>query len=239
MRDGGRRAEPHERDATMTWTWPNVLTASRLPLAAAFFVLVGLYAPEDRAFSQGLLIAALAVFALAGITDFLDGYLARRLNQLSTFGRMVDPVVDKVLIVGGFAMLAGRNYAMSAAAGLSSFEQDLPFWLTGRMTSAVQSWMVVVILAREFIVSAVRGYSESQGVKFPATSAGKIKFNVQVAAIIAVLVHLAVFPGQPWVAIVKIAAVWSAVAVTVVSGLTYLNRARSLLAGGAGRGELT
>ncbi|MCK4601725.1 MAG: hypothetical protein KAU28_04625, partial [Phycisphaerae bacterium] len=135
--------------------------------------------------------------------------------------------VDKVLVVGSFAMLAGSNYALAPAA--SAFERGLPWWLTGQMASAVQAWMVVAILAREFIVSAVRGYSESLGAKFPATPAGKIKMFVQSVAICAVLFQLANLQGARWAIWTKIILVWLAVAVTVISGLVYVGKARRLL----------
>ncbi len=97
------------------------------------------------------------------------------------------------------------------------------------MASAVQAWMVVAILAREFIVSAVRGYSESRGITFPATSAGKIKMFVQSVAICFVLFQLANLPQTPWAVYLKIGMVWLAFIVTVVSGLVYVGRARRLL----------
>ncbi len=91
--------------------------------------------------------------------------------------------------------------------------------------------MVVVILAREFIVSAVRGYSESQGLKFPATPAGKIKMFVQSVAICTVLYQLANVTTPAWAVITKIVVVWLAVIVTVLSGLVYINKAGKLLLG--------
>ncbi|MBL7134188.1 MAG: CDP-diacylglycerol--glycerol-3-phosphate 3-phosphatidyltransferase, partial [Phycisphaerae bacterium] len=99
----------------------------------------------------------------------------------------------------------------------------------GGMQSAVQAWMAVVIIAREFVVSAVRGYSESCGVKFPATYAGKIKMFVQSFAICTILCQLANLPDALWAVYVKVICVWLAVAVTVVSGLAYVGKARALL----------
>ena len=203
-------------------------------LAAAFFVLIAFYSPAEGCCGQAVLIGSMAMFALAGITDFLDGYLARRLNQITTFGRIVDPFVDKVLIVGSFVMLAGPNFSL---AGASAFEQDLPRWLTGGMASVVQPWMVVVVLAREFIVSAVRGYSESQGKAFAATFAGKLKFVVQVFAIGTILVQLAFFADQTWAVVFKVAAVWLAVIATVLSGIAYAKRSWAVLSNPDGAPE--
>jgi CDP-diacylglycerol--glycerol-3-phosphate 3-phosphatidyltransferase len=97
------------------------------------------------------------------------------------------------------------------------------------MASAVQAWMVVVIMAREFIVSAVRGYSESRGIKFPATSAGKIKMFIQSLAICWVLLQLALLPATAWAVHIKVALVWLAMITTVLSGLAYVGKARRLL----------
>ena len=218
----------------MTWTISNILTALRLPLAAAFFVLIAFYTPAADGCGQAVLIGSMVVFALAGITDFLDGFLARRLDQVTTFGRIVDPFIDKVLIVGSFVMLAGPNFTLT---GLSAFESDLPRWLTGNMASAVQPWMVVVVLAREFIVSAVRGYSESQGKAFAATFAGKLKFVVQVFAIGTVLVQIAFFDGQTWAIIFKVAAVWAAVLATILSGIAYAKRSWAVMSNPTGEPE--
>ena len=210
----------------MNWNIPNQLTVGRIVLAAGFFVLVGLY-EQGSPSGPGLLNAALAVYIVAGVTDVLDGYLARKLNLTSAFGRIADPFVDKVLVVGAFAMLTGSNYAFGSETGLP--DGDLPRWLTGGMLSGVQAWMVVAILGREFIVSAVRGYSESQGIKFPAIPVGKVKMFIQSLAICIVLFQLANLQDAAWAAWVKASLVWLAVAVTVLSGLAYVGKSRRLL----------
>lgn len=212
----------------MNWKLPNLLTVGRIAVAAVFFVLLGIYETGGQS-GRWVLNAAFVTYILAGITDVLDGYFARKWHLTSAFGRIADPFVDKVLVVGAFAMLTGANFVFSNT-GTSAFERNLPRWLTGGMASAVQAWMVVAILGREFIVSAVRGYSESQGAKFPATYAGKIKMFVQSVAICTVLYQLANVPAAPWAVYVKLAVVWLAVIVTVLSGLAYIGRARRLLA---------
>ena len=212
----------------MNWKLPNQLTVGRILLAAGFFVLLGLY-EQGSDWGCWLLNAAFGIYLLAGITDVLDGYFARKWKLVSAFGRIADPFVDKVLVVGAFVMLTGLNYAQDASL-VGQYERDLPAWLTGGMASCVQAWMVVAIMAREFIISAIRGYNESRGVKFPATSAGKIKMFVQSAAICIVLFQLANLPDTEWAIWTKIIAVWAAVVVTVVSGLIYLRRARGLMA---------
>jgi CDP-diacylglycerol--glycerol-3-phosphate 3-phosphatidyltransferase len=210
----------------MIWSIPNQLTLGRIVLAAGFFVLVGLY-EQGSPNGACLLNAALAVYIVAGITDVLDGYLARKLKLTSAFGRIADPFVDKVLVVGAFVMLTGSNYAFGHSARLP--DADLPGWLTGGMLSGVQAWMAVAILGRELIVSAVRGYSESQGIKFPAIPVGKIKMFIQSLAICTALFQMANLQSAMWAACVKVVLVWLAAAVTVLSGLAYVGKARRLM----------
>ena len=214
----------------MNWKLPNQLTLGRIVLALGFFVLLGVY-EQGTAWGQWVLNAAFCVYIVAGITDVLDGYLARKWNQTSAFGRMVDPIVDKVLVLGGFVMLTGGNFGhwMDGAGVISEFERSLPNWLTGSMFSCVQAWMVVAILMRELIVSGVRGYSESQGKEFPATYGGKIKMLMQSVAICTVIYQMANGPQAPWAVVTKIVVVWLATLITLLSGLLYIRRARVLL----------
>jgi len=212
----------------MNWKLPNQLTIARIVLAGAFFVLLGLYRPGAE--GAILLNVAFGLYVVAGITDVLDGYFARKWNIVSAFGRIADPFVDKVLVVGAFAMLTGSNFCFyPELQAIGDYEQTLPHWLTGEMASSVQAWMVVAIMSREFIVSAVRGYSESQGIKFPATPAGKIKMFVQSVAICGVLYQLANLPNVPWAINTKIIMVWLAVIATVASGLAYVGQIRKAI----------
>lgn len=221
----------------MTKNLPNQLTASRIVLAAVFFVLVGVYDHTGGA-GRWLLNTAFVIYIIAGITDVLDGYFARKMNVTSAFGRIIDPVVDKILVVGAFAMLAGSNFVVVAgSAEAEQFARLLPGWLHGGMSTCVQAWMVVVVLAREFIVSALRGYSESQGRKFPATYAGKLKMFLQSIAICTVLYQMANVRGPDWAVYVKVTVVWLAVAATVLSGLVYVSKARGLLRWAAEGGD--
>jgi phosphatidylglycerophosphate synthase len=213
----------------MNWRLPNQLTVGRLALSAAFFVLLGLH--EPAAGPAHLLLVALALFVLAGVSDVLDGYLARKWGVTSAFGRILDPYVDKVLICGAFVLLTGGNYTFHEAV-TTGFERGLPAWLTGNMASSVQAWMVVAVITREFVVSGIRGYSESLGRKFPATIWGKLKMFSQSFAIGSVLVFLGCGMEAPWLVVVKVSAVWISVIVTVLSGLAYIGKARALLAAG-------
>ena len=129
-------------------------------------------------------------------------------------------------------MLAEQNFGISGYDGiLTNTELGLPAWVTGNMGTAVQPWMAVVVLAREFIISGIRGYSESKGLQFPANQVGKMKMLTQSVAICAVMAVIAWWPQNVFWAFVKISLVWLAVGVTAFSGYYYINAARKLLRG--------
>src|SRR5580704_13655356 len=122
-------------------TIPNLLSLSRLPLAVLLFACI----------AYQFWLAGLIIFLLAALTDWLDGFLARKLNQQSVLGRSLDPLVDKVLVGGAFI------YLMPVAGA-----ELLP-------------WMVTVVIGRELLITGVRGIMEGQGIKFGADWLGKIK----------------------------------------------------------------
>ncbi|MFM9956785.1 MAG: CDP-alcohol phosphatidyltransferase family protein [Phycisphaerales bacterium] len=162
---------------------PNALTLLRLVLAAGFFVCLALYRfPTSRPW---LLILAAVLFIAAALTDALDGYLARRWNAETAFGRIMDPFADKVLVLGAFVFLAGPNF-MGAPGSV-----PLPWTnLTRSPVSGVDPWMVVVIIARELLVTSMRGVLESHGVRFGADWAGKAKMVLQSVCVPFVIVTL-------------------------------------------------
>jgi CDP-diacylglycerol--glycerol-3-phosphate 3-phosphatidyltransferase len=205
----------------MNWKLPNQLTLARLVLAIIFAALLSLW-PDNAS----VLNLCFWIYLVAGITDILDGYLARLWKLTSAFGRITDPFVDKVLVCGAFVLLAGNSYAFGPHTG--AYERGLAHWITGGMASGVQAWMVVVVIAREFIISGFRGYSEALGRKFPATPWGKLKMFSQSVAICASLLQMANFPQTAWAVNVKLVTVWLAVALTLASGLAYVNQGRNL-----------
>src|SRR5258706_14858548 len=95
---------------------PNALTASRLVLAVAFFIMLSFYQYKGRGDSpdRWLLHWAFLTYSVALVTDFLDGYLARKWKIESGFGRIVDPFVDKILVLGSFIFFAGKNFIIPA-----------------------------------------------------------------------------------------------------------------------------
>lgn len=216
---------------------PNALTVLRLFLAAAFFVLLTPWTAGDRLLHQAVphtfatpnwtLLWAATLFILAAATDALDGFLARRWKVTSPFGRIMDPFADKVLVVGAFIILAGPAFHFGADIRGRSPEDF--------QVSGVEPWMVVVALARELLVTSIRGYTEARGIAFPAEWSGKAKMILQAVAVPLILITLALADaryGTPGRTIV-LWLVWTTVAVTVVSGIPYVVRAsRALRTGG-------
>jgi CDP-diacylglycerol--glycerol-3-phosphate 3-phosphatidyltransferase len=161
---------------------PNVLTVLRILLVP---VLVVALLEETE---NGDLLAAI-VFVIASLTDLLDGYLARTRNAVTTFGKLMDPIADKLLIVAALVALVSL----------------------GRLAA----WVAMVIIAREFAVTAMRMAATQQGVVIPANLFGKAKTCLQIAAVLALIA--AGDPPPTWVD----ALVYVTVAVTVASGVDY------------------
>jgi CDP-diacylglycerol--glycerol-3-phosphate 3-phosphatidyltransferase len=191
---------------------PNQITLGRLILAVIFFVLLSRY--DQRAPSTTLLDVCFVIFVVAAVTDALDGYLARRQNQVTSLGRILDPLVDKVLLCGAFAC----------------FSSDLFVDASGVNVTGVRPWMVVLIFGREFLVTGLRGFSESKGESYAAAVSGKVKMVLQSVTggvVLAVVAHLLTY--EPWVWFMKIM-VWLTVVVTTLSMLQYLIRSKAVLA---------
>ena len=199
--------------------FPNLLTLMRLLLAAAFFIVLNQYRYEAGASSTehgGVLIAAIVLFILAAITDALDGHLARRWKVESTFGRIMDPFCDKVLVIGAFLYLAGARFVIPERAAAGEFFN---------MVSGVYPWMVAIILARELLVTGIRGELEGSGVKFGANLWGKLKMILQSIAIPVVLLIVYLdpeLPGREWLGWVRDILVYATVAATLFSGIPYI-----------------
>lgn len=210
---------------------PNALTLLRLVLAAGFFLSLAFYRfPTSRPW---LLLLAVVLFGAAAITDALDGYLARRWNAETAFGRIMDPFADKVLVIGAFIFLAGPNFVPHHPIF------PLPRTnLTMSPVSGVDPWMVVVILARELLVTSMRGVLEARGVRFAAGISGKLKMVLQSVAVPFVLVVLwlgttqrswagmgdSTMPLPAWCRVSIDVVVRLTVAATVLSALPYIVR---------------
>lgn len=135
---------------------PNLLTTARFVLSIVVFVLI----PLEQ------YLAATIVFVIAAGTDWIDGWYARKYQQVTKLGRIFDPFVDKIIICGTFIFLAAEE------------------------GSGITPWMAVVVMGREMLVTAIRGVIEQQGGDFSAQMAGKLKMVFQCVAVVASLVAL-------------------------------------------------
>lgn len=165
---------------------PNALTVLRIFLVP---VLVVVLLTKTR--TEGGLLLGVAIFGLAVLTDYLDGYFARRRNQVTRLGILLDPLADKLL---------------TAAAFLSLVEMD-----------AVPAWMVMIILGREFAITGLRNVAAGRGYLIPASWLGKWKMVAQVVSIFLLLLgrQFDVLRGP------GIAALWLVVLLALVSGIDY------------------
>ncbi|GJQ28289.1 MAG: hypothetical protein HBSAPP03_01730 [Phycisphaerae bacterium] len=201
-----------------------MLTASRLVIAAAFFVLLAVWTypirdlinprPVTPLHPVWPYLVAAALFGLAAVTDALDGPLARRWQVVSKFGRVMDPFADKVLVIGAFIMLAGPRFAIEHMRNPELFFQ----------VSGVHPWMVVVILGRELLVTSMRAVAEEQGVDFSAKWFGKAKMVLQATTIPVILVTLGITEVTPgtWGRYLIDLSMWATLVATVLSGIPYL-----------------
>jgi len=189
---------------------PNKLTISRFVLTAAF--LGAMCWPVK--YHETL---ALVLFIAGGLTDLLDGQIARRRKLITNFGILMDPLADKIMICSAFIAFVGLNW--------------------------IPAWMVVLIVARELAITGLRLLAASKNVVLAAEGYGKHKTISQIVAIIAILVvhsyddwgavgravfGFPVVGGVPWSATFTQLATWVAVVLTVVSGGLYLWRNRAM-----------
>ena len=165
---------------------PNKLTMSRLILVPAFMtvMLLGYYLP------------ALAIFCVAAITDFFDGYLARKHNLVSSFGRIMDPLADKLLVF----------------SALVCFIQ----------LDVVSVWAPIIIIAREFFVTSMRVVAVSKGKVIAASWWGKIKTNVQLFAIIGAMLVLGLADFVPYEVEIASGLLWVSAIFTIASWVAYI-----------------
>lgn len=174
---------------------PNAITALRLVISVAVF-----YFLANKLYTQ-----ALASFVIAASTDWIDGYWARKFNQVTKVGRVFDPIVDKIIICGTFVFLVAEP------------------------NSGIAAWVAVVVMGREMLVTALRSFIEQSGGDFSAQLSGKIKMLLQCVAVVASIVILRHFkefgddkPAPAWLATAVPVSVWAAVAITIYSGLEYV-----------------
>ncbi len=173
---------------------PNMLTLLRVIMVPVFM----------WAITSGLYIAAVAIFIIASLTDQLDGYLARKNNQVTTFGKLMDPLADKILTISALVCLMGIG------------------------ADFINSWVVMIIIARELIVTGIRQLAMGENTVIAASQWGKAKTVSQMAALIAVMIDLIV-PLRFGGFVLTFWLVALAVVLTVYSGIDYIVKNRHLI----------
>jgi cardiolipin synthase (CMP-forming) len=187
--------------ASKIWNLPNVLTYGRI---VAVPLVAGLLLWTDRAQAiTGLNVEtarwlALAIFVLAAITDFFDGFLARRWGQQSALGKMLDPIADKVLVAVVLLVLCGDQILRGGHV-----------------------WAAIIILAREVLVSGLREFLGQLRVSVPVTQIAKWKTTVQLVAIGFLIAGPAGDTLIPGVTYVGIVGLWIAAGLTLYTGYDY------------------
>ncbi len=170
---------------------PNILTLCRILAVPVLVVLLSFPSPLNRA------LATLA-FILASVTDYLDGYLARRYNVISAVGKLLDPMADKLLIMAALIMIVACPEA------------------------SVPAWMVVIILGREIMITSLRGVASAQGVVIEAEELGKYKTILQIFAITGLCMHYTYFSidfhfgGMYFL--------WASLVLSIWSGMDYFRK---------------
>jgi CDP-diacylglycerol--glycerol-3-phosphate 3-phosphatidyltransferase len=150
---------------------PNYLTLARITIIP-LMVVVLLTPISDQWLGVSGYALAIVIFLVASFTDILDGHIARKRNQVSTLGKFLDPIADKLLVSAALIVLVEKHLA--------------------------PSWTVVIILGREFIVTGLRSVAASEGIIIQAKNSGKLKMWAQCVAIVALLVAAAGGPPPGW-----------------------------------------
>lgn len=192
---------------------PNQITSGRLVLSFVVLYLLAAFDYSKRDQQGWMLDLAFWLFIACALADILDGYLARRQNQVTAFGRIIDPFADKILVCGAFILLAGGAY-------------QLP---DGSSVTGLAAWMVVIIVARELLVSGLRGFSESTGKPYGANYAGKAKMVVQSVTVPIIIISVDAWREFSWIMTCRTAMIWITLFVTIASAGAYLVASRASL----------
>ena len=178
---------------------PNTLTLVRIFLVPLLVVVLLTQAGREIFGVPKELLGA-AIFGIASITDWLDGYLARRRRQVTWLGQVLDPIADKLLTSAAFISLVQLGLA--------------------------PAWMVALIIGREFAITGLRSLAYTKGITIPASRLGKIKMASQVTAILLLILG---WRPLPWLAPIGYAALWVVMLTAVLSAIDYYRRFLALL----------
>ena len=190
------------------WTPANIVTTARVVLVPLWLLVAEMLCPEGLAGSSvnpGML-AVFAFYVILSLTDKLDGYLARSRGEVTTFGKFLDPIADKLVVIVSLCFL-------------------LEYGLT-------TSWVLLVVVAREFLVSGLRMVVASKGVVVAASNLGKWKTATTMVSISGLLLCMALPHGTPfvWLVIISQLLLLVAVALTAWSGVDYFLKSWKYLA---------
>ena len=179
---------------------PNAITLARIFLVPLLVVVLLTKFEGKQLFGVRHELVGAIIFAIAALTDWLDGYLARRRKQITTFGQLMDPLADKLLVTAAFVSIVQLGLA--------------------------PAWMVAIILGREFLVTVLRSIASSRGVVIAASPLGKLKMAAEVTTILALILGHEFLPP---LFVVGIVALWVSLITAVVSGVDYYRRFNQLL----------
>ena len=179
---------------------PNSLTLVRMFLVPLLVAVLLTEFEGRRVFGFSKELVGAGIFGLASITDWLDGYLARRRRQVTWLGQMLDPIADKLLTSAAFIALVQLGLA--------------------------PAWMVVLIIGREFAITGLRSLAYNRGITIPASPLGKIKMVSQVTAILLLLVASG---PMPWLADAGYVALWLVMITAVASAVDYYRRFQTMV----------
>lgn len=169
---------------------PNQLTLLRVIMVPFFIVF----------YIKGFYLISFIIFVLASLTDLLDGHIARKRNLISNFGKIMDPLADKILVYSAFCLMVASHL--------------------------VPSWMLIVILVREFAVSGMRTVAAAEGIVVAADFSGKIKTVLQMIAV-PMLILTGVIQSEIWY-MLSMAVLWASLIMTVYSGVQYIYKNRKV-----------
>ena len=167
---------------TLKLNLPTILTLSRIVLIPVFVFTVYLH-PLFGAF----------VFSIASLTDFLDGYLARRSGDITKFGIILDPIADKFLVISALIVLVDMD--------------------------RLEAWIAIIIIVREFLVTGLRAVALSKDIVIPAETGGKIKTTLQFISIVCLILMDSIFNIDLYD--IGIVLLWISLVLSVISGVQY------------------
>ena len=213
------QAETQTASSGSVWNVPNKISAARLVLSIGVFIFL----------EAGFYKIALVFFVIAAGTDWMDGWYARKYDQVTKLGRILDPFCDKILICGTYVLLA---------IAMADQSPSFPWY------ARIMGWMAIVVVGRELLVTVIRSMVEGSGGDFSANMAGKLKMWFQCIAVVSCLLALIYNSADQttyvsatsasqlvplWIWYTMIVFIWLSLWSTVQSGWNYVKMAATIL----------